>query len=265
MTPRFDSLTLQPIGVIHTPFTDKVSAPRQTYAAKDTPGTIVLEPGRDFEHALEDVDRWEYLWVLYWFHRNEGWRPKVLPPRSKEKRGVFATRSPHRPCPIGLSVVRLEHVVGLTLSVRGVDMLDGSPVLDLKPYVAAADAIPEAGAGWLGASDPIAAFAVTWSPLAEEQLVWLVDRGVVDLRTSVERVLSLGPEPHPYRRIRKDGPEAFKLAVKDWRVRFVVDERSVLVQRIDSGYRPAQLEAAGARDDDELGVHVAFATRFPAA
>ena len=88
------SLTLRPIGVIHTPFVDRVSAPRQTYVAPDAPGTIVLEPGNDFEHALSDLDGWAYVWVLYWFHHNTTWRPKVLPPRSAHKRrGVFATRS----------------------------------------------------------------------------------------------------------------------------------------------------------------------------
>src|SRR6202041_972769 len=111
---------------------------------------------RRFEPALSDVEGWEYLWVVYWFHLNSDWHPKVLPPRSKVKRGVFATRSPHRPCPIGLSAVRLVRVEGLSVHVEGVDMLDGSPVLDLKPYVAAADAIAEAGSGWLADKDPIA-------------------------------------------------------------------------------------------------------------
>jgi len=248
-------LTLQPIGVIRTPFTERVAAPRQTYAARDVPGTLVLEPGRDFEHALEDVEGWEFLWVLYWFHLNQGWKPKVLPPRSKVKRGVFGTRSPYRPCPIGLSVVRLERVEGLTLHVRGVDMLDGSPVLDLKPYVAVADALPDAGAGWLASPDPIAPFAVACSPLAEEQLAWLRQRHALDLRGPITETLALGHEPHPYRRIRRDGPTDLVLALKDWRVRFQVLERCITVQRIDTGYRPKQL-LAGA--DGAPEAHRAF-------
>ena len=84
--------------------------------------------------------------MLFWFDRNEGWRPKVLPPRSRSgRKGVFATRSPHRPNPLGLSAVRLERVDGLTLHVSDVDMLDGTPVLDIKPYVAYTDAIADAG------------------------------------------------------------------------------------------------------------------------
>jgi tRNA (adenine37-N6)-methyltransferase len=254
-------LTLLPIGVVRTPFADRVSAPRQSYVAKDVPGTIVLEPGRDFEHALEDVSGWEYLWVVYWFHLNRGWRPKVLPPRSQVKRGVFSTRSPHRPCPIGLSVVRLERVDGLSVHVRGVDMVDGSPVLDLKPYVAAADAIPEAGKGWLGAQDPVVPFDVAWSILAEEQLAWLRDNGKDDLREAALRTLTLGPQPHPYRRIRDDGDGAFRLAVKDWRVRFRVRERRVEVERIDTGYRARQL-AGDATEDVAIALHRRFVERF---
>jgi tRNA-Thr(GGU) m(6)t(6)A37 methyltransferase TsaA len=246
-------LTLRPIGVIHTPFVDKVSAPRQTYAAPDAEGTIVLEPGRGLEDALDDLGSWEYLWVLYWFHLNEGWRPKVLPPRSKVKRGVLATRSPHRPSPIGMSVVKLLRVEGLTVHVRGVDMIDGTPVLDLKPYVASADSLPDAGTGWLGAPDPVAPFEVVWADRARDEAAWLKEVHGVDLVTPVERTLALGPEPHAYRRIRKEADGGLRLAVKDWRVRFVAEEgRRVRVLGIETGYRVAELGKEG------LGVHREF-------
>ncbi len=257
-------LTLRPIGVIHTPFADKVSAPRQTYAARDVEGRIDLEPGRDLEHALVDLETWDYLWVLTWFHLNEGWRPKVLPPRSTVRRGVLATRSPHRPNPIGLSVVKLVRVDGLAVHVRGVDMVDGTPVLDLKPYVAAADAIPEAGSGWLSPRDPLPPFAVTWSERALARTSWLQAEHAIDLVTPVERALALGPEPHPYRRIRKGGPgEPAELAVKDWRVRFeaVADARAVRVVDVGSGYRARERGDAGPAG--ALGdVHRAFRARF---
>jgi tRNA-Thr(GGU) m(6)t(6)A37 methyltransferase TsaA len=255
-----DLLTLRPIGVIHTPFPDKVSAPRQTYVKREAEGRIVLEPGRDFEHALSDIEGWDHLWVLYWFHLNEGWRPKVLPPRSKVRRGVFSTRSPHRPSPIGMSVVRLVRVEGLTLFVEGVDMVDGTPVLDIKPYVVAADSIPDARDGWLRAGDPLPDYEVAWSPLAREQAEWLRANHGVDLSTPVELTLALGPEPHPYRRIRKDAAGS-TLAVKDWRVRFRVDSdvaRRVIVTSIDTGYRAAQLADAVR---GSAAVHRAFVSK----
>jgi tRNA-Thr(GGU) m(6)t(6)A37 methyltransferase TsaA len=267
-------VTFVPIGIVRSPFADRVSAPRQPAASREAQGTIELFPGRSYEHALEDLDGWERIWVVFCFHLNAPgvWRPKVLPPRSAgRRRGVFSTRSPHRPNPIGLSVVRLESVRGLVLHVRDLDMVDGSPVLDLKPYVPYADAFPDARTGWLsplvpepGAAvsaptDPEPGFAVAWSPLAAEQAAWLRDHHGVDLVAPVDRVLELGPQPHPYRRIKPEG-DGFSLAVKDWRVHFRVDGRDVTVETIRSGYRPAQLAAPAT---PEIAVQRAFVERFP--
>ncbi len=258
MHPDAGILSVTPIGVIRTPFQERSTAPRQGTAG--TAGSLVLFPRSGFEHAISDLDSWTCLWVLYWFHKNEGWRPRVLPPRSETRRGVFATRSPHRPNPIGLSAVRLVRVEGLTLHVLGVDMLDGSPLLDIKPYVPYADILPDAGHGWLdederasaaGAAsagpvgpvaDPRERFAVYWEPLAERQAAWLASRHGIDLVGPVDAILSAGPTPHPYRRIRREvGGQGFRLAFKEWRIRFTVEARRVRVVSVHTGYRPGQL------------------------
>jgi len=182
------------------------------------------------------------LLMLFVFHRNdeEGrvWRPKVLPPRSRTRRGVFATRAPHRPNPIGMSVVRLVAVEGLTLRVRGLDLLDGTPVLDVKPYVSYADAHPDAGAGWLEARDPVEPWTIVFEPRADAQLSWLAARQV-DLRRAIQERLELGPEPHPYRRIRVSGDERI-LALREWRAVFRSDGRTLSVAELRSGYRREQ-------------------------
>jgi tRNA (adenine37-N6)-methyltransferase len=253
-------LELTPIGVIRTPFKDRISAPRQPYAALDVQGTIELEPGRGFEHAVSDLSGWDHIWVVFWFHLNEGWRPKVLPPRSRTRRGVFATRSPHRPNPIGLSVVRLDAVEGLTLRIRDVDMIDGTPVLDIKPYVAVADAVPDARSGWLEAPDPAPGYEVQLTDAAADRCAWLRDAHGVDLEGPLRRVLELGPEPHPYRRIRA-APEGGGLvvAVKAWRASFAVEGRMITVHGITTGYRPRELLDG---TDPERLVHREFIERF---
>ncbi len=242
-------LVFEPIGVVRSPFTEKASAPRQATAAADIEGTIELFPGRGLEHALEDIESWGRVWVIFVFDRIEGWRPKVRPPRSTKRRGVFATRSPHRPNPIGLSAVRLVGVDGLTLHVRGLDILDGSPVLDIKPYVPYADAFPDAGSGWLErVADPIAPTAVAWSDEARAQADWLAARGI-DLRPPAESAHALGPEPNAVpahsrrfkQRLGWPTGGARELAVKEWRVRFTKGAQGILVTSIHPGYRPREL------------------------
>jgi tRNA (adenine37-N6)-methyltransferase len=275
-------LTLEPIGFVRSALETKVEAARQPRAAGGEAARIELLPGRHFEHALEDLERWELIWVIFWFHLNSGWRPKVLPPRSTTgRKGVFATRSPHRPNPLGMSVVRLERVEGLVLHIRDSDMLDGTPVLDLKPYVAYTDSHPGAGAGWLedaaraggagggiGAgtgmgtqpADPVDKYVVRFEALAAEQVVWVESHTGLALRERVESTLALGPAPHPYRRIRRLGEE-MQLSVKEWRVRFAVMERDVRVIEITSGFRASQL-AAG-ENDEALRPHREFVAIWP--
>jgi tRNA (adenine37-N6)-methyltransferase len=264
-------LVLDPIGLLRSPLTTKVQAARQPQAAAGTPARIELLPGRNFEHALEDLERWELIWVLFWFHQNAGWRPKVLPPRSTTgRKGVFATRSPHRPNPIGISVVRLERVDGLTLHIRDSDMLDGTPVLDLKPYVPYTDAHPRAGNGWLEdkgqadadaeAPDPLRAYVVDFDALAAEQTAWIETRTGFAIGERIRAALMLGPAPHPYRRIRRL-EDCMQLSVKEWRVRFSVAGRHVRVIEIGSGFRDSQLAEEGA--DEARRFHREFLDRWP--
>jgi tRNA-Thr(GGU) m(6)t(6)A37 methyltransferase TsaA len=252
------NLTLRPIGFVRSPFVDRVSTPRQPSAARGVEGTIELLPGQNFEHALEDLGAWDHIWVLFWFHLNEGWRPKVLPPRSTKRRGVFATRSPHRPNPIGLSVLALRAVEGLTLHVRDLDLIDGTPVVDIKPYVPFTDVVPSAGSGWLENPDPGPNFAVAWSDVAEVQARWLDGTFGIDLAGQVNKILALGHEPHPYRRIRRR-EHGFRLAVKDWRVDFTVEEKTIRVASISSGYKASQLASS---TEAAVALHRAFVERF---
>lgn len=104
------------------------------------------------EETLADLAGFDYVWIIAWLHLNQGFRAKVAPPRDPDHpRGLFATRAPHRPNPIGLSAARVLEVHGHVVELERVDLLDGTPVLDLKPYVPYADAFPNAKAGWLDA------------------------------------------------------------------------------------------------------------------
>jgi hypothetical protein len=204
--------------------------------------------------------------VVFWFHHNQGWRPKVLPPRSTTgRKGVLATRSPHRPNPLGLSVLRLDRVDGLQLHVRDVDLLDGTPVLDIKPYVAYTDAYPDSGSGWLADKDPRPAHRVDFTALAEAQLAWIQTRSALPLRERIEATLKLGAQPHPYRRIRPGKHGGMTLAVQDWRIDFTAKELEISVVGIRTGYRDSQLANAASDADTNLSMHREFMSTFARA
>ncbi|MEK7465922.1 MAG: tRNA (N6-threonylcarbamoyladenosine(37)-N6)-methyltransferase TrmO [Planctomycetota bacterium] len=149
------------IGHVRSPYKERFGTPRQPSVTEQTledralEASIELLPGQNFEQALKDLAGFEYIWVLAWLHLNEGWNPQVIPPRGPEvKRGLFATRAPHRPNPIALSALRLVGIEGRILRICGIDLLDGTPVLDIKPYIPYSDAFPDAKAGWLEGLDP---------------------------------------------------------------------------------------------------------------
>lgn len=151
-----EAVTLQPIGVVRSPYTERHGTPRQAQLST-TPedyepaiARLELFPDRIPPAALKDLDGFEYLWVIAWLHLNHHWNPTVMPPRGpRVRRGTLATRAPHRPNPIGLSATRILAVVDRTIHVEGIDFLDGTPILDIKPYVPYCDAFPSARSGYV--------------------------------------------------------------------------------------------------------------------
>lgn len=143
--------TPQPIGFIHSPYSQTSSIPKGLGARHDTEGTI--EVLREFEDGLKDIEGFSHLFVLWEFDRADGMSLIATPPTDERRpHGVFATRSPRRPNPIGLTVVELLRRDGLTLHVRGVDMLDRTPVLDIKPYLSSIPA-EKLRRGWLAEAE----------------------------------------------------------------------------------------------------------------
>jgi tRNA-Thr(GGU) m(6)t(6)A37 methyltransferase TsaA len=135
-----------PIGRIHTPFADRSQAPITTSFSKGAVGRVELFA--EYAECLQDVEGFERIWLLWHADHCDGWRPIVQPPFRTPPKGLFATRAPCRPNAIGLSCVRLLGVDGAQLRVADVDMLDGTPLLDIKPYSTLSDAFPEARTGW---------------------------------------------------------------------------------------------------------------------
>lgn len=164
------AVQFQPIGIIHSCYKEKFGIPRQPGLVKSAIATLELLPPYNVEEALRGIGEFSHLWIVFVFHQSvcETFQPTVRPPRlgGNTRVGVFATRSPFRPNPIGLSVVELKGVNGTTLELAGGDFLDGTPVFDIKPYIPYADSIP-AACGAFASDAPEPVNTVTFRPEAE--------------------------------------------------------------------------------------------------
>jgi tRNA (adenine37-N6)-methyltransferase len=226
-------LDIHPIGVVRTPFKSKYAAPRQPASASEkSVGVITLNEHSNFEQALDDLAEFDYIWVIFWFHKNENWKPKVLPPHGgRTKRGLFSTRSPHRPNPIGLSLCKLIDIKGRTIRIENPDMLDGTPILDIKPYIPHAESHPGARAGWIDGSNEQSAplYRVLFAADVKKVLQAMDPEERLEVESYLSGLLSRDPHPHVYRRIKKFNKTSSIVAVKRWRFLFVIEGTTVRV------------------------------------
>jgi len=142
---------MKPIGIIHTPFTTLGNMPIQPNGAENSIAEIVLN--NEFLDGLLDLDSFSHIYLIYLFHRSKGYDLKVVPFLDNQEHGVFATRAPRRPNPIGLSIVKILSVHGNIIQVAGADVLDGTPILDIKPYIEQFDKVEKSSCGWLKISE----------------------------------------------------------------------------------------------------------------
>lgn len=228
MTDMTDAseLLVRPIGHVRAPWREKFGVPRQSGLSR-VEATIALDPALITREALRGLEQVSHVWVIAWFHDipgGGGLRSTVRPPRlgGSERLGVLATRSPHRPNPLALSVVELLGIEDRELHVRGIDLLDGTPVLDLKPYLPYADALPTARCAWASEAPP--PLAVRFAPALE----LLAQRGELApaLRETIVDTLRWDPRPAHQR----DEPgRTYAMRLLDVDVRFRVDARGVEV------------------------------------
>ena len=136
----------KPIGIVHSAYKNAVAAPYQGYKSEDI---SQIEIFKEFEEGLKDIEGFSHIVVIFWFHKSQGYHLLVKTPWDDALHGLFATRSPHRPCPIGLTVVELMSREENILRVKGLDAIDGTPVLDIKPYVTSVDERSVVKLGWL--------------------------------------------------------------------------------------------------------------------
>lgn len=190
-------MTLEPIGFLRTCFGEKFAVPRQPGLCPEAWGRLELLPAFSSPEAVRGLEGFSHVWLIFGFHQtaDQGWHPTVRPPRlgGNQRIGVFATRSTFRPNPLGLSLVRLERIEQsghrTSLDLGGVDLVDGTPIYDIKPYLPYAESIPDASGGYAPA--PAARLSVTVAPEAEADFAALPERS----QRVIRRCLELDPRP----------------------------------------------------------------------
>jgi len=228
--------TLKPIAVVRSPFREKFATPRQPGLVPSARARVEFLPEFASPEAVRDLAGFSHLWLIFLFHQTygQGWTPTVRPPRLGGNRrvGVFACRSPFRPNPIGLSAVKLLSIDDkegkVALEVQGADLIDGTPILDIKPYLPYTDAIP-AAIGGFAARVPEAVLQVQFSAAAEQQLT-ISQQQTPGLESLIRETLALDPRP-AYQR-DEDGRE-YGVLLDRYNVRWRVEGARVVVVGID--------------------------------
>ncbi|MEN8179000.1 MAG: tRNA (N6-threonylcarbamoyladenosine(37)-N6)-methyltransferase TrmO [Pseudomonadota bacterium] len=241
----------EPIGIIHSCFKEKFGIPRQSGLIPDAIGRLEILPPYNRPEAFRELEGFSHLWLSFVFHAaiRDQWSPSVRPPRLGGNRrvGVFASRSPFRPNPLGLSVVALNSIDytsnQVNLELGGIDLLDQTPVLDIKPYVPYSDAIHGARAGY--ASKPARhSLRLNYSQVAQSFLEELDASFARHLRSLIQQILQNDPRPAYLH--DADSRQAFGMRLYDFNIRWQVENDRILVTRIAPHQTANEIESGPA-------------------
>jgi len=229
---------LVPIAIIHSPFKEKFGTPRQPQLTPSVRARIDFLSEFATPEAVRGLEGFSHLWIIFLFHQNwqKGWKPTVRPPRlgGNQRVGVYASRSPFRPNPIGLSAVELVSIDcakgNISLEVQGADLIDGTPILDIKPYIPYGDSLPHATGGFAD-QQPQPTLQVEFTTTARKQLN-LHQKESPELETMIKETLSLDPRP-AYRHNKEDTQE-YGVLLDRYNICWQVAGEKAVVSRIDS-------------------------------
>jgi len=238
---------INPIGYVHSDQKYRYETSRQGVLSSSPLSIIELLPNQNFEQAIIELEGFDRIWVLFQFHLNDNWKPMVQPPRhTRKKIGVFASRAPYRPNSIGMSCVKLLKIEGLKIYISESDILDGSPVFDIKPYLPYSDSFPDAKTGWVK-NGPESMYEVRFEERAAKQMQWLKEQANINLPGFAKLQLEFNPADDSRKRIKRvdanDEEQQYILAYRTWRIHYMVNEtnRVVLITAVSSGYTNEEL------------------------
>jgi tRNA (adenine37-N6)-methyltransferase len=260
-------LTYQTIGTYYSASNEKYQLPIQSGLDKEEKGHISLNPNLDYNQVLADLNDFSHIWVIFHFHKSKGWKPKIDVPRSSKKKGVLSTRSPHRPNSIGLSCVKLLEIEKNKLWLEAPDLINETPILDIKPYLSYCDSVPNANNGWLEALEKPKEHKINFDTMAHEQLEWLKENNV-NLFEYMNTTLSFYPYPNKKKRVKLNKSDNdiihCELSCKTWRINYRLNTKddTLVVQNIFSGYHEEYLNFDKISKWPDVPLHNLFNEKF---
>jgi tRNA (adenine37-N6)-methyltransferase len=241
MAKTMAEFSLKPIGYFKGTHQNKSAVPRQGHLSQQV-GVIKFEKNFDAKLALKGLEKMSHLWIIFQFHQAQSKpKPLVSPPRAPDIQvGVWATRSPYRPNSLGLTLAKIIKIEGSSLFLSEVDLLDGTPIFDLKPYVTDSDRPQNPKLGWI---DDIEVWKYTLSKKAKTQITWLKENGLTEVDDVLESQFGTPPLQLKRKRVKKE-KDFFVLSYRTWRFSFNLDisKKRSQIKEIKSGYSSQELE-----------------------
>lgn len=241
MAKAMVEISIRPIGFYHGLRISKSAIPRQGHLSLQT-GYIEFEKGFDHKLALTGLQEMSHVWIISFFHEAKSpAKPLVKPPRAPKLIGVYATRSPYRPNNIGLTLAQIERIEKGRLYLSRIDLLDQTPILDIKPYVTDSDQALNPHLGWI---EDIESWSYSLTETAQSQARWLHNHGLTEIYDVLEAQLGTCPLQPDRKRLEQIDAQQWILSYRTWRLHLVIDQEKLHseVVKIESGYTKQELE-----------------------
>ncbi len=249
---------IQPIGIYHSKIKFPYEAGRQADHHHGE-GTIELFADLQVEQSCLYLDTFSHLWVIFQFHQNKEWKAMTLPPRGDHKVGVFASRSPYRPNFIGMSAVQLISIKGRMITVFGADLIDQTPIIDIKPYLPYSDSIPDANSGWLNLNEK---YQIEFSKKANDQIEFFKSMDLVGIESFIWHQLEYEPTNDRKKRVKSISDNFYQISYRTWRIDFKIQNKNICIEQIRSGYTLIELDDSADKYLDKQ-LHRMFLNTFP--
>lgn len=239
------NIQLKKIGTFHCPQKYTYELPRQSPLLTTKNKAFIELNIPNASLALKDLDGFSHIWVIFLFHENNNWKPLISPPSlNNQKVGVFASRSPHRPNPIGMSLVEIEDISRNRIYLKNYDLINNSPILDLKPYISFADTPNSATQGWIESDKYFKSinYQIKYSQLSLNKLEWLNENLELNFLDFIQTQLSTWPKRCHNKRVSRKSSVLWTISYRTWRIDYLVNDTQSLVtiEDIYSGYNSVE-------------------------